>query len=97
MQSIFKSNGQYLGFISNGYFFSRDGAYLGWIEGKFVWDKDGKFRGVLTEDGRYILKNIYTVSPVPRVPRPMPATPPLPPPPPNIGPIVLHIGYVDAF
>lgn len=97
MNYIFKSNGQYLGFIYNGYLFSRDGIYLGWTEGKFVWDSAGQFRGILTNDNRYILKNLYTIPPISRTPRPLPAIPPLPAPQANIAPILLPIGAVDAF
>lgn len=97
MNYIFKSNGQYVGFINNGYLFSRDGIYLGWVEGRFVWDSTGQFRGILTEDNKYILKNLYTISPVSRVPRPLPPIPPLPVPQANIAPILLSIGVVDAF
>ena len=97
MDFVFKSTGQYLGFIHNNYLFSRDGFYLGWIEGNYVWDAQGQFRGTLTSDRRYILKNLYTIPPVPRVPRPFPPIPPLPAPPPNIPPTLLPIGVVDAF
>lgn len=97
MNFIFRSTGQYLGFIVNGYLFSRDGEYLGWVEGNFVWDKSGQYRGSFTNDGKYIVRNIYTVLPVPRAPRPYPITPSLPAPQANIAPIVLPIGLVDAF
>ena len=97
MKFIFKSSGQYLGSIVNDYLFSRDGEYLGWIEGKYVWDKSGQFRGNTTEDGRYIVRNIYTIPPVPRVPKPYPVTPSLPAPQANISPIVLPVGNIDAF
>ena len=58
VEYIFRSNGNYLGFISSGNLFSRDGEYLGWIEGDLVWDSNGHFRGkiVLINDKKYILK-----------------------------------------
>ena len=93
---IFKSSGQYLGFVISDYFFSRDGIYLGWVESPYVWDSSGQFRGELRE-GAYILRNLYAIPPVPKVPKVAPPTPPLPPPPPNRVPIILQIGYVDAF
>lgn len=97
MQYIFKSNGHYLGFISNGYIYSRDGIYMGWVEGGFAWDKHGQFRGYLSEDGKYILKNVYTIPPVSKSPKPNPSSPVLPTPPANIVPIVLPVGVQDAF
>ena len=97
MNFIFKSTGQYFGFIVDDYLFSRDGEYLGWIEGKYAWDKSGLFRGIVTDDKRYIVRNIYTILPVPRAPRPHPSTPSLPTPQANIASIVLPVGYIDAF
>jgi len=102
---IFKSTGHYLGFITiDGNILSRDGIYLGWIEeedGKhYAWDAEGQFRGTLKEidENRcYILKNIYSISPVPRKPKSMPSTPAIPAPPPNISPTPLPIGIRDAF
>ena len=41
MKPIYKMSGMYLGFISNGFLFSRDGDYLGWIDGQYVWDRVG--------------------------------------------------------
>ena len=97
MQFIFRSNGQYLGFVDNGYLFSRDGVYLGWVEERFVWGTNGQFKGFIPDDGKYILRNIYTVPPVPKPARPIPSVPALPTPQANIAPIVLQVGFVDAF
>jgi hypothetical protein len=97
MNYIFRSNGQYLGFIHNSYLFSRDGVYLGWLEGRFVWDSSGQFRGTLTTDNKYIVKSLYTIAPVSRVPRSLPPIPPLPVPQANIVAILLPVGIVDAF
>lgn len=96
MQYIFRSNGQYLGFIQNGYLFSRDGIYLGWVEDNHVWDANGQYRGFI-KDSRYILRNLYIVPPVSRAPKALPAIPALPVPTANIVAINLPIGYVDAF
>lgn len=97
IQHIFKSTGHYIGFINNNSLFSRDGEYLGWVEGNFVWDCNGIFRGILSKDGRYILKNVYTISPISKPARPNPVHPVLPVPVANIAPITLPIGFVDAF
>jgi hypothetical protein len=35
---IYKSNGNYFGFIRNGYLYSRDGVCLAWVEDDYVWD-----------------------------------------------------------
>jgi len=96
MQTVFKSNGTYLGFIVSGLLFSRDGEYLGSVETNYVWDKEGRFRGQVWKE-KYIIINRFVVPPVPRAPRPIPARPALPPPPPNIHPIVLPTGWQDSF
>ena len=96
---IFKSTGQYLGFISNNYIFSRDGVYLGWVDDKLVWGKDGQFKGVVFElnDYTYVVRNKFTVSPIPKSPRAIPSTPSAPQPAANVAPISLPLGYEDAF
>ena len=96
---IFRSNGNYLGFISNGYLFSRDGEYLGWVEDKFVWYSNGQFSGEVTEinNKKYILRNIFLIPPISKVPRVQPVSPILPLPPANAIPINLLIGFKDAF
>ncbi len=96
---VFRSNGTYLGFISNGSLFSRDGEYLGWVEGKFVWDSSGQFRGEIKEinNNKYILKNIFLIQPIPKVPKVWPVSPAPPVPQANIMPITLPIGSKDAF
>mgnify|MGYP001582947265 CR=1 FL=1 len=96
---IFKSNGNYIGFISDNNIFSRDGLYLGWVENKLVWDAKGSFRGQLLNfnSNNYIFKNSFSIPPIPRIPK-IPPIPPVPPIPPiNILPIALPIGYEDAF
>lgn len=97
---IFKSSGFYLGFISNSFIFSQNGVYLGWIdENKYVWDKDGKYRGSLSviESHQYVLRYQYTIPPIPRAPKAPSPTPTIPPPMSNIAPVVLPIGFEDAF
>jgi len=96
MNHIFKSTGIYIGFIANGFLFSRDGEYLGWIENTFVWDAKGRFRGQIWQE-KYIIYNPFAVSPVPRTPRSAPQMPVVPPPPANIGPVTLPTGWADSF
>ncbi len=96
---IFRSNGTYFGFISNGNLFSRDGEYVGWIEGKFVWDSAGNFRGEITElnNTKYILRNIYLIPPIPKIPKVQSAAPIPPLPPTNVVPTTIPMGFKDAF
>jgi hypothetical protein len=97
---IFKSSGQYSGFIDNGNIFSWNGQYLGWIESGYVWDVSGQFRGEAKEvSGHfYIFKNIYALPPLPKMPKlnPLPVIS-IPAPQSNIPPITLEIGWVDGF
>lgn len=96
---IFKSNGNYIGFISNNNIFSRDGVYLGWLDNGLAWDFNGNFKGQVIESSQhtYILKNSFSINPIPRLPKIRPITPMPPIPPANIMPISLPIGYVDSF
>lgn len=96
MKPIYKMSGTYLGFISNGFLFSRDGDYLGWIDGQYVWDAAGRFRGQLWE-GKYIIFNPFLVQPIPKQPRAKPVVPALPNPPPNIPPVAPPTGWVAGF
>ena len=86
--------------IGNEYnIFSRDGIYLGWLENELVWDSRGNFRGQVNilNGNRYILKNSFSIPPIPRIPKIPPISPIPPVPPINISPIMLPIGYEDAF
>lgn len=96
---IFRSTGQYLGFIMNNYLFTRDGAYLGWIDNRLAWGADGQYRGAIleVENRAYVVRNKFTASPLPKSPRAAPATPAIPAPVANTTPIVLPLGYEDAF
>jgi hypothetical protein len=97
---IFKSSGQYLGFIKNLNVYTWEGKYLGWIENNFVWDPNGQFKGKIMKlnEHNYILKNIYELPPLPKVPKlnPLPIIK-IPTPLPNIDPINLEIGLIDSF
>jgi len=97
---IFKSSGQYFGFIDRGNIFSWNGQYLGWIEGGYVWDIAGQFRGeVKVISGHtYIVKNMYALPPLPKIPQqnPLPVIS-VPAPQSNIPAIALDIGCVDGF
>lgn len=96
---IFKSNGNYIGFISNNNIFSRDGEYLGWVENSIVWGKDGRFKGELKQINNhyYVLRNSLTIPPMARVPKVSPVTPVQPPSPANTLPVMVPIGFVDGF
>ncbi|MFH0833962.1 MAG: hypothetical protein V2A63_01055 [Patescibacteria group bacterium] len=97
---IFRSNGNYIGFVRDSTIFSRDGVYLGWIENnRFVWDSNGRFGGVLQEfnGNKYIFINKLSVMPFSRPARPTPSTVSIPNPPANIPKIDLPIGYTDTF
>jgi hypothetical protein len=97
---VYKTNGFYLGFISGGNLFSRDGVYLGWVEENFVWDAQGQFRGELSVlgDNYYILKNMFAVPPIPKIPKPSSSVPILPNPPANIAPVIIpQVGVQDGF
>jgi len=96
LKPIYKMSGTYLGFISNGFLFSRDGDYLGWIEGQYVWDAAGRFRGELWE-GKYIIFHPFLVQPLPKQPRAKPVVPALPNPLPNIPPVAPPTGWVAGF
>ena len=97
---IFKSSGQYFGFMDNGNIFSWDGQYLGWREGGYIWDVSGQFRGEVKKiDGHcYILKNMYALPPLPKEPK-LNALPviSIPAPQPSIPQITPEIGWVDGF
>ena len=96
---IIIGNGNYFGFISNGNLFSRDSEYLGWIEDNFVWDFTGRFRGQVIEinNHKYIIRNMFLIPPIPKIPK-IPPVPPVPPAPPaNIVPIIISMGFKDAF
>lgn len=97
---IYKSNGFYFGFISNGTLYSRDGIYLGWIEGNFVWDSKGRFRGTIVDvnGNKLILINRFTMIPPQRTPIPYPAASvTIPNPPSNIAPMSLSVEVKDGF
>ena len=54
-QPIFRWNGKYYGFMSNGYLLDANGAYRGWIDGNgTVWRSNGEFLGDLV-GGEYVL------------------------------------------
>jgi hypothetical protein len=101
---IFKSNGFYIGFINNNFFYNQNGIYLGWVEGQFVYDAEGKFRGMiysakLTDHPNYsyIFRHKFTMPPISKPPKPsIPNTAP-PNPVPLIPPITLDVKWEDAF
>lgn len=101
MTYIFQSTGEYLGFIDKGYFFSRDNEYIAWVENENVWDQlSGEFTGrVVEKEGfHYILKNRFSVNPLPRTRKqspPRPVFPQLPKEKPQ--PISLDVEKEDSY
>src|SRR5713226_8588006 len=97
---IYRSSGQYLGFMDSGKIFSWDGKFLGWVEGAYVWDVSGQFKGEIKKiNGHYyILKNMYALPPLPKVPKlnPLPVSS-IPAPQSTIAPITLDIGWIDGL
>ncbi len=100
---IFKSEGNYLGFIRNNFVFSRDGIYLGWVEQidhhQAIWDSEGKFRGLLIEknSNHYILTRKFEMPPFSRTPKKIENVQIPPDPPPNVPPMTLPVDFEDAF
>ncbi len=60
-QPIYRWNGQYYGFMADGYLIDAGGTYRGWIDGDgTVWRSNGKFLGDLV-GGEYVLLHQSTV------------------------------------
>lgn len=99
--NIYKSNGQYIGFIEGNNIFLWNGEYVGWVDSqRFAWSRTGGFLGQIMEkmNNNYIIRNIYTIPPISRNPvinYPTPKNIPVPSP--NIPSISLEIGQQDAF
>jgi hypothetical protein len=95
-QPIFRWNGQYFGFMSNGYLFDRTGAYRGWIDHDgSVWESSGKFIGDLV-GGEYVL--LQESANRPSQPKRLSPTPvQLPAPSPDRPARGARSGYVDGL
>jgi hypothetical protein len=94
---IYRWNGQYFGFISNGSFFDARGTYLGWVDpDNRVWRADGTFLGEKVDDN-YMLKCTSMAEPVSTVARVSPVAPV--PPVPSVDRIaqVPRAGWKDAL
>jgi hypothetical protein len=98
---LFRSNGQYLGFITGDNIFDRDGRFIGWKSVETVWGANGQYRGQLSRIGStqnfYVVKYIFAVAPIPQIPRVVDINKSLPVPPANILPVHLQAGFVDGF
>lgn len=98
---LFKSSGQYIGFLYNDFIYTRDGNFLGWLDSdiKVVWGKSGSYKGKLVNiDGHYyILRNLLEMPPIPQTPKRTPVPPPLPFQQENIPPITLPPFFIDGF
>lgn len=98
--NIFKSSGQYIGFISQNNIFRWDGEHLGWIDNQnFIWDIGGNFRGQLIEKGgyHYAIKNSFEINPVAKPPRPKTTAPNIPTPSNPAPKYPISVGIEDAF
>jgi hypothetical protein len=75
MMHIFRWNGEYFGFISNGHLFSAKSEYLAWVENDgSVWRSDESYLGELVEKN-YILRNTSHMQPMSRMARMSPHVP----------------------
>jgi hypothetical protein len=75
MDSIFRWNGEYFGFVRNGRLFDANARYLGWIDDDgSVWRADGSYLGQVVE-GEYILRNSIKVQPADRAALAQPMSP----------------------
>lgn len=97
---IYRSNGSYLGFITDNYLYDVQGSGLGWVEYPYVWDKGGQFRGNIANinGNNYIIRNSLQISPVPREPKIIPSPTTLSVPPQlQIMQTTFPLGVVDAY
>lgn len=97
MKYLFRMNGEYVGFLSDGWFFAANGCYLGWCEGgDQLWRSDGNWLGCIREQ-YYVLRRRGAPQPVPQPPRvpPVPPSPPLSPG--NLLPRAVPPGWLDAL
>lgn len=80
MVPIFRWDGEYFGFVRDGYLFDRSARYVGWVEEGTVWLKDGRYLGHQFEQN-YVVRPKYALPRPPRAPRVLPLSPlsPLPP------------------
>jgi hypothetical protein len=95
-QPIYRWNGKYYGFMSNGYLLDATGTYRGWIDGNgTVWQANGKFLGDLV-GGEYVLLQQSTKrASQPKRLSPSPVA--LPPRPEDKPARSLRPGYVDGL
>lgn len=97
MTPIYRWNGEYFGFISNGRLFNAASEYLGWVtdDGR-VWRVDGSFLGDI-EDKNYILRRTSMATPAHRARRAIPAIPATPARRANRAARASRAGRVDAL
>jgi hypothetical protein len=95
-QPIYRWNGQYYGFMSNGYLLDSSGTYRGWIDGNgTVWQANGKFLGDLV-GGEYVL--LQQNAKRPSQPKRLSPTPVALPPRPEDKPARSpRAGYIDGL
>ncbi len=96
MQFIFRWNGQYFGFIADGYFFDATSGYRGWVESDgSVWRSDGIFLGNLV-GGEYVLLQ-HSAARSKRARRASPEAPTVPARPEDRAGRGERAGYVDGL
>ncbi|WP_442909030.1 4-fold beta flower protein [Halopseudomonas sp.] len=97
MKPIYRWNGQYFGFITNGRLFNASSQYVAWItEDGRVWRKNGTFLGEI-ESENYVLRRVSMASPAARATRAAPATPATPSRRANRAARASRAGRVDAL
>jgi hypothetical protein len=95
-QPIFRWNGQYYGFMSNGYLLDATGSYRGWIDGNgTVWQANGKFLGDLVGGEYVLLQQSMKRASQPKRLSPSPVA--LPPRPEDRPARAPRAGYVDGL
>lgn len=94
---VYRWNGRYFGFISNGRLFDASSNYLGWVDEQGrVWRASGSFLGELV-DGNYILRRTSMATPASRVARSRPSRPTSPTRRTNRTGRTPRAGWIDAL
>jgi hypothetical protein len=94
---VFRSNGNYFGFISNENLFNANGKYLGWVENNGqIRGVDGSFMGEIFNDN-YIFKRQNMIEPIRQVSKVRPISPVPPVSSINRIGLIMPIGWKDAL
>ncbi len=94
---IYRTDGEWVAILNNGYLFDTLGEWIGWMDGDDVYALDGAYVGYISEDGRLLRPRMSSYRqrrrPPARQPRfQAPASVPLPP-------LFRELGYdtIDVF